>query len=109
MQEVRDINAGFVRLPHGRLMSKAAWLETRAEFYPGDVSPQALFEQPPLELEDLSDAIERLRGDVRDINRRLRPAEALQRANRDIASGALVSDKPKPKIKTSASEANLWN
>ena len=109
MQEVRDINAGFVRLPHGRLMSKAAWLETRAEFYPEpDIRPP-LFPPLTLELEDLSDAIERLRGDVRDINRRMRPAEALQRAKSDSASGALVSDKPKPKIQTSAAEASLWN
>jgi hypothetical protein len=103
---VRQEGAGRVRLANGRRMSYRAFRDSMAEQYP---EPTFAADEPEYpEFDELVADVRMLRTDVDRLKGHIEPAQALQRAQADMASGRLYSDAP-VSIRTHAVEADLWS
>jgi hypothetical protein len=97
--------AGRVVLSNGARMSYQAFRESMAEMFPAPSQPQS--RQDSADLEELAEEVGNLKEQFSHFERRVEPALALKRAQRDKASGRLFNETPATVTHHSA-EGELW-
>lgn len=97
--------AGRVVLSNGARMSYQAFRESMAEMFPAPSLPPSRIDNP--DLGELADEVEDLKQRFTYLEKRVEPALALKRAQRDKASGRLISEAPAT-VTHHSSESELW-